>query len=123
MKRKFTLDLAMGFALCFTLSSSLHGQSITGPVKKTVPVSLNVASKIALADLSSANQLLLKTDESHLAVPGKIAPSSAPDLRSTRGSSFRVEPDYLPSWITNQPLSYLRYGAAPAVVRLEFGRK
>jgi hypothetical protein len=123
MKRKFTLDLALGFALCFALSSSLYGQSITGPVKKAVPVDLKVASKIMLADLSSANQLLLKTGDSQAVVPGTIATSPAPDLRSSRGSSFRVEPDYLPPWITNQPLSYLRYGAAPAVVRLQFGRK
>jgi hypothetical protein len=123
MKRKFTLALALGFALCFTLSSSLHGQSITGPVKKAVPVNLTVASEIAFADVSSAGDLLPKTDDSRPVAPGTIATSSAPDLRSTRGSSFRVEPDYLPSWITNQPLAYLRYGAAPAVVNVQFGRK
>jgi hypothetical protein len=55
--------------------------------------------------------------------PGTIAKSSAAPLKPSHTSGFRVEPDYLPSWVTNEPLSYLRYGAAPAVVTLHFGRK
>jgi hypothetical protein len=57
------------------------------------------------------------------AVPGTIAKSSATPLKPSHNSAFSVEPDYLPSWITNQPFAYLRYGAAPAVVTLHFGQK
>jgi hypothetical protein len=55
------------------------------------------------------------------AVPGTLATDSASPLTPAHKSAIRVEPDYLPSWITNQPLAYLRYGAAPAVVTLHFG--
>jgi hypothetical protein len=56
-------------------------------------------------------------------VPGTIAKSSATPLKPSHKSAFSVEPDYLPSWITDQPLAYLKYGAAPAVVTLHFGHK
>lgn len=55
--------------------------------------------------------------------PGTIATSSAMPLKLTRKSAFSFEPDYLPSWITNQPLAYERYGAAPAVATLHFGHR
>ena len=56
-------------------------------------------------------------------VPGTIAKSSATPLKPNHKSAISVEPDYLPSWITDQPVPYLRYGAAPAVVTLHFGHK
>jgi hypothetical protein len=56
-------------------------------------------------------------------VPATIAKSSATPLKPPHKSAFSVEPDYLPSWITDQPLAYLRYGAAPAVATLHFGHK
>ena len=56
-------------------------------------------------------------------VPGTLAKSSVTPLKPSPSSGFSVEPDYLPSWITNQPLAYLKYGAAPAVVTLHFGHK
>jgi hypothetical protein len=55
--------------------------------------------------------------------PGTVAKSSPMPLKPGRTSAFSVEPDYLPSWITDQPLAYSRYGAAPAVVTLHFGHK
>lgn len=56
-----------------------------------------------------------------LLMPGTLAKDSTPALKPGQKSAFSVEPDYLPSWVTNQPLAYLRYGAAPAVVTLHFG--
>ena len=56
-------------------------------------------------------------------LPGTTRKSSATPLKPGQKSAFSVEPDYLPSWVTNQPLAYLRYGAAPAVVTLHFGNK
>src|SRR5205814_10518736 len=56
-------------------------------------------------------------------VPGTIAKSSKTPLKPNHKSAISVEPDYLPSWITDQPLAYSRYGAAPAVVTLHFGHK
>ena len=56
-------------------------------------------------------------------LPGTIAQSSGTPLKPGHNSAFSVEPDHLPSWMTNQPLAYLRYGAAPAVVTLHFGHK
>jgi hypothetical protein len=56
-------------------------------------------------------------------VPGTTGKGSATPLKAGLKSAFSVEPDYLPSWVTNQPLAYLRYGAAPAVVTLHFGHK
>jgi hypothetical protein len=55
--------------------------------------------------------------------PGTLAKIASPAPNTGRKSGFSVEPDYLPSWVTNQPLAYLRYGAAPAVVTLHFGHK
>jgi hypothetical protein len=55
-------------------------------------------------------------------MPGTLATASHA-LKPVHKSSFSVEPDYLPSWVTNQPLSYLQYGAAPAVVTLHFGHQ
>jgi hypothetical protein len=55
--------------------------------------------------------------------PGTLAKNSTPDLKPIQKSAFTVEPDSLPSWETIQPLSYLRYGAAPAVVTLHFGHQ
>jgi hypothetical protein len=57
------------------------------------------------------------------ALPGTTGKSSATPPKLVQKSAFSVEPDYLPSWVTNQPLAYLRYGAAPAVVTLHFGHK
>jgi hypothetical protein len=57
------------------------------------------------------------------ATPGTLGKNSTPDLKPIQKSAFTVEPDYLPSWETIQPLSYLRYGAAPAVVTLHFGHQ
>ena len=54
-------------------------------------------------------------------MPGTLAKDSAPALKPVHKSAFSVEADYLPSWETIQPLSYLRYGAAPAVMTLHFG--
>ena len=65
------------------------------------------------ADASSRNSV----------VPGTVAKISAAPLKPTHSNGFSVEPDYLPSWITNQPLAYLKYGAAPAVVTVHFGHK
>ena len=56
-------------------------------------------------------------------MPGTIAKSSAMPLKPGRTNTFSVQPDYLPSWMTDQPLAYLRYGAAPAVVTIHFGHK
>jgi hypothetical protein len=55
--------------------------------------------------------------------PGTLANSSPMPLKPGRNSMFSMQPDYLPSWMTDQPLSYLRYGAAPAVVTIHFGHK
>ena len=55
--------------------------------------------------------------------PGTLAKSSAMPLKPSSNSAFSVEPDYLPSWVTNQHLAYSRYGAAPAVVTIHFGHK
>jgi len=70
-------------------------------------------TSIGIGDLLSRPQVM----------PGTLATASAPQLKPVHKSSFSVTPDYLPSWITNQPLAYLQYGAAPAVVTLHFGHQ
>jgi hypothetical protein len=124
MKRKFVLDLATAFALCFALAHSVYAQSPTGPLKKAAPVDPNISTgDITFAVASSANQFLDKSSGLAPAVPGTIETASAPTLKPKHTSLIRVEPGYLPACLTDQPLAYLKYGAAPAVVTLQFGHK
>jgi hypothetical protein len=54
--------------------------------------------------------------------PGTTSTSAA-KLRPGTPLQVRVQPDSLPSWVTNQPTASLQYGAAPAVVTLHIGHK
>lgn len=77
------------------------------------------------AEIAAISRVPLKALDSNPAVPGTLATNATPALKAKPQNPFsvRVEPDTLPSWITNQPLAYMQYGAAPAVVTLHFGHK
>ena len=80
--------------------------------------------EVALPDISvGVSTANAEPSSTSSVVPGTIAKSSAMPLKPSHKSALRVEADSLPSWVSNQPLAYLRYGAAPAVVTLHFGHK
>ncbi len=97
----------------FTSLPSRTEQGSIGNSRLNVAPHTLVPASIAKLDLLSRPPV----------VPGTLATTSTPTLETSHKSGFSVEPDYLPSWITNQPLAYLQYGAAPAVVTLHFGHK
>ena len=74
-------------------------------------------------NFSQAGAPLSDTSDKPSVAPGTIAKTSPTPLKPMHNSAFSVEPGSLPSWITEQPLAYLKYGAAPAVVTLHFGHK
>lgn len=134
MKQICSARLLIGSA--FLLVSSASGLlAQTEVASNTMPHSLpliNASSptdKGLMGDLGklSSDALIAapvpNTDRLTTLAPGTIAKIAAPAPGSSRKSGFSVEPDYLPSWVTNQPLAYLRYGAAPAVATLHFGHK
>ena len=108
MTRKFALELTLATAVCVTLAHSALAQS-PALSSQIVPVC----------------KLPAKVLDSSPAVPGTLATNSNPAPKPKAETPFQVsvKPDYLPSWETNQPLAYLRYGAAPAVVTLHFKHK
>ena len=108
MTRKFALELALGLTAGVLFTHSAQAQSPARP-----------------AEIAPLYKVATTTSDSTPAVPGTLATnaSRAPQAKLQNPISVRVEPDYLPSWITNQPLAYMQYGAAPAVVTLHFGRK
>lgn len=108
MTRKFVLELALALAAGITFTYSAQAQSPARP-----------------AEIAPIYKVAAKTSDSTPGVPGTLATnaSRAPKAKLQNPFSVRVEPDSLPSWVTNQPLAYMQYGAAPAVVTLHFGRK
>jgi hypothetical protein len=105
MTRKFVLEAALVLAACVTFTHSVRAQSPSRSAE-LLPVPAKVLNATP-------------------AVPGTLATNTtpAPNLKPQDPFSVRLQPDSLPSWVTNQPLAYLRYGAAPAVVTLHFGHK
>ncbi|MBV8476781.1 MAG: hypothetical protein JOZ36_08955 [Acidobacteria bacterium] len=97
----------------FTPLPSQTDQGSIGNSSSNVASDTFTTALIPKLDLSSRPSL----------VPGTLATVSSSTLKTSHKSGFSVEPDYLPSWVTNQPLAYLQYGAAPAVVTLHFGHK
>lgn len=77
-----------------------------------------VSNTLALAPKASSN-----LSSQPAIMPGTLAKDAAPAEKAAPKSWFSVQPDSLPLWVTSQPLAYLQYGAAPAVVRLQFGHK
>jgi hypothetical protein len=85
-------------------------------------VAVNTLSGSSTSNLARSSRSSL-TPGTLAATPGTLAKNSTPELKPIQKSAFTVEPDTLPSWETIQPLSYLRYGAAPAVMTLHFGHQ
>ncbi len=77
----------------------------------------------ASIDTHLANQFRPAISGSPFVWPGTLAIRSAPALHPSYGRRFSVEPGGLPWWVTDQPLAYLRYGAAPVVLTLHFRHK
>jgi len=105
-----------------TMSHSRPLIDTSSPTDKSIVGDLGKMSSETLIGAPLPN-----TDHLTPPAPGTIAPTiakvAAPAPSTGHKSGFSVEPDYLPSWVTNQPLAYLRYGAAPAVATLHFGHK
>jgi hypothetical protein len=76
-------------------------------------------------EISPIYKFSTKSLDSHPSVPGTPATQSipVPNLKRLNPFPIRVEPGYLPSRITDQPLAYLQYGAAPVVITLHFRQK
>ena len=91
-----------------------------GPENSSVNVALDTHIMLPSSNPEAWNGPSL-TPGTPAVMPGAPAKDSALSPKPSHKSSFSVEPDYLPSWITNQPLSSLKYGAVPAVVMLHFG--
>jgi hypothetical protein len=134
MKQICSARLLIGSAVLF-LSSASGLLAQTEMASNAMPHTLPLISASSPADkgivgdsfkVSSAALIgapLPNTDRLTPLAPGTIANVPASPLKPSHKSGFSVEPDYLPSWVTNQPLAYLRYGAAPAVATLHFGHK
>lgn len=98
--------------------ASIPLANLPSQTEKSSTTDLQSVASATPIGIPAANQ---KTLAQPLVMPGTLAKNSTPALKPAQKSAFSVEPDYLPSWVTNQPLAYLRYGAAPAVVTLHFG--
>lgn len=125
MKQIRSTRLMLGTVLLFvSTSTGLFAQTEVASlamVPKTLPVNslLSVTPNTSVEAPSANSERSAQT----VVAPGTLANSTAPSIKPPHKSAFSVEPDYLPSWITNQPYAYLQYGAVPAVATLHFGRK
>ncbi|MBV8069375.1 MAG: hypothetical protein JO270_05680 [Acidobacteriaceae bacterium] len=106
MTRKFSLQVTLTLAAGVALAHSARAQS---PLRST--------------EIAPVYRVPAMAADSSPAMPGTLANNSTPANLKPQPFPVRVEADSLPSWVTAQPLSYLRYGAAPAVVTLHLGRK
>lgn len=108
MTRTLTLEIAFALAATFTFAHSAQAQSPARP-----------------AEIAPMTRVATTTLEPKPIVPGTLASSATPSAKPKPVNPFsvRVEPDTLPSWVMNQPMAYMQYGAAPAVVTLHFGHK
>ena len=86
-----------------------------GVVNESSPLISETSVEAPIPNVEHSGQIPL--------APGTLRNTAAPAVEQSKKSKFSVMPDYLPSWVTNQPLAYMQYGATPAVMTIHFGAK